>query len=218
MRRPYLVVTGAIAAGATTLSNAIMDRYDVVPFLEEEIQVSNPFFQGANEGKQRWPFYSQVHFALASVDRHARLSVLLSNGGPTAVVEDRTPFEHDGAYRVAYERLGRLTGEEAQVISAVAREAEKDYLVPDLLVYREMSEEQLVSRVKERNRASESKLDLPLLKEVHRAFEELIVGWDRSRLVRIPSDVDVLTDSGAETAVSLVVASLELVPRATSGA
>ncbi|WP_181015988.1 deoxynucleoside kinase [Microbacterium sp. BH-3-3-3] len=200
MSARYVVVTGAVGAGATTVSNVILRRWDADPLLEDQIETNNPFFKDAQTDPERWAFSSQAHFLAASVERHARLRALLETTETDFVVEDRTPFEHHGAYVLSAYRLGHLSEREYELLTKLAREIEKQYLIPDLLVYREMTDEQLVERVLTRGRDGES-ADHGRLSSIHEAFEAFADKWDRSPLTRVPADLDVLDPDGEETLV-----------------
>ena len=70
-----------------------------------------------------------------------------------------------------------------------------------MLIYREMTQEQLTARVQSRARPGES-VDIDRLVAIHAAFESFVTTWDRSPVVRIPAHVDVLTEDGLETALA----------------
>jgi deoxyadenosine/deoxycytidine kinase len=107
-RRRYVAITGAIAAGASTLAHMLIQQLEWEPLLEGAIEINNAFFVDAYNDFSRWGFHSQVDFLTRSAERHLKLVGKLH--GPEAaqanvIVEDRTPFEHTGAYLLAYRRL-----------------------------------------------------------------------------------------------------------------
>lgn len=203
-RKHYVVFTGSVAAGATTLTTVIQEEWDVETLLEGAIESINPFFQRAQADSTRWGLASQIHFLLSSVDRHRSLRELLyATDGHPVVVEDRTPFEHNGAYVRALRTLGALPADELDLLENVAQLAEEHYFVPDLLVYREMTDAQLTQRVQ--NRGREGEVDDPVrLQAIKDAFEVFIDGWDRSPSVRIPADLDLVTPEGAQAAIDVI--------------
>lgn len=202
MTAKYIVVTGSVAAGATTVANLILDRWDGTDLLEGQIEQINPFFKDAQEDPHRWSFASQAHFLAASAARHRELRSRLE-GATGFVVEDRTPFEHHGAYSLSAYESGYLSEREYALLSDLAREIEPGYLVPDVVVYREMTQQQLVERVKSRGREGESD-DPKRLAAIHAAFETFIDDWNRSPLVRVPSEVDVFEPEGEAFVVQAV--------------
>lgn len=116
-----MAVTGAVAAGTSTLADVLANRLGWRTHLEGHIELDNPFFARAEVGAPGAAFASQVHFLLASADGHRVLSGLLvapaaGSDARLVVVEDRTPFEHTGAYVPALLRTGRLDEDEAAVL------------------------------------------------------------------------------------------------------
>lgn len=191
-RAKYVVVTGAIAAGASTLSELLVTRYNWGELLEGDVAAENPFFQRVYQHPQRWILSSQLHFLTASVERHRRLAEMLEEAGPEDVIlEDRTPFEHTAAYTETYRRLGRVPADEAALLDRTAEIFEQHYLVPDLLVYRQMDHNQLLARVQERGREGESQADIALLDGVRQSFDMMMERWDRCDLLSVHPAVDV---------------------------
>lgn len=195
--RPYVVVTGAVAAGASTLSQTLIDQLGWVGHLEGAVQSDNAFFIDAYEDFTRWGFHSQVHFLLASVRRHQLLAGMLADSGPP-IVEDRTPFEHTGVYLTSYEKLGRIPARESALLRDLTSAVEREYLVPDLLVYRELTNEQLLIRVAGRGRPGEDAADFELLETIRTTFDEFVASWDLSPKIIVPAGLNVLSRTMSE--------------------
>jgi deoxyadenosine/deoxycytidine kinase len=135
---------------------------------------------------------------------------MLGSGSPASVViEDRTPFEHTGAYVAAHAVAGTISKDEVQLIEQLTEIISENYVVPDLLVYREMTEKMVAERVKERKRVGERSNPKWLIR-VLTAFDLFIDGWDKSPVVRIPSEVDVRTETGRTEALRLITAAWPL--------
>lgn len=205
-RRKYVVVTGAIAAGASTLAQALVEAYGWGSHLEGHVEIDNEFFTDAYADFGRWGFHSQVHFLLASVHRHQALRTALADPtpGPSVIVEDRSPFEHSGAYLLSYERLGRITGREARLLRDLTEVIEPHYLTPDLLVYRKIDREQLLERIRQRDRPGEEVADQELLEVIRRSFDDFIDGWSRSPVFEVAADADVLDEGVRSTLLASI--------------
>lgn len=203
MSARYVVTTGSVGAGATTVAGVIVANWNADSLLEGQIEQLNPFFIDAQQNPARWGFASQAHFLAASAGRHATLGRMLTDTDADFIVEDRTPFEHHGAYSVANYALGSLSEREFVLLEALAREIEKQYKVPDLLIYREMTDKQLIERVLDRGREGEA-ADAERLRAFHRAFEEFAGSWDRSAIVRVPAELDVKSPEGEAELVELL--------------
>lgn len=73
-RRRYVAITGAIAAGASTLTHALIRQLGWEPLMEGAIEVNNAFFIDACNDFPRWGFHSQVDFLTRSAERHQQLA------------------------------------------------------------------------------------------------------------------------------------------------
>lgn len=199
----YVAVTGAVGAGATTLVNFIAEKWKAETLLEGQIEALNPFFQSAQRDPHRWSFASQAHFLAASARRHDDLRRILASTEKPIVLEDRTPFEHTGVYASSAHHLGHILQDEFHVLTELSRVIEHSYIVPALLVYREMTDDQLIERVAERGRQGES-TDFARLKSVHDAFQEFVSHWQRSPVVRIGHDWDLYSPEGQQQTIEVL--------------
>ncbi|MGH8425616.1 MAG: deoxynucleoside kinase, partial [Pseudomonas fluorescens] len=82
-RHRYVAITGAIAAGASTLAHALIRQlgWELLP--EGTIEVDNEFFVDAYHDFPRWGFHSQVDFLTRSAERHLLLAGKLHRSEPT---------------------------------------------------------------------------------------------------------------------------------------
>jgi deoxyadenosine/deoxycytidine kinase len=210
-RRRYVAITGAIAAGASTLAHMLTRQLEWEPLLEGAVEINNEFFVDAYNDFPRWGFHSQVDFLTRSAERHLQLVGKLHKSEATranVIVEDRTPFEHTGAYLLAYRRLHWISEREAQALERLTRIIERHYVVPNLLIYREASLAQLVARTARRARPGEQQLDSQMLDEVRRSFSEFIGNWDRSPVLTIAATTDLFDERAAAGVVTAVHNSL----------
>ena len=194
----YVAVTGGIAAGATVLAEKICDRYEATPFLEEEPDSSELLSRANPVAGDRWLLASQVNFMVRSVKRHGRLAVDIESCQGSIIVEDRTPFEHHDVYgRVQYE-MGRLDSYEFEILCSLNDVLESRWIVPDLLIVRDMDDVQLQERVLSRRGRTEVGVDLDYLKAIRDGFRQLADDWVRSPVLLVPSTVDLLTNDTEE--------------------
>lgn len=203
MTATYVVTTGAVAAGATTLAEVIARHWKTDSLLEGKIEELNPFFSDAQTDPRRWAFASQAHFLAASGRRHDDLRILLQQSGADIVLEDRTPFEHHGVYDQASFASGYVTERELNLLTDLAGEFEKTYETPDVLIYREMSADQLTARVVARGREGEA-ADFDRLRVILETFDDFAAHWTRSALIRVPAAIDLLTPDGEQQLLSLL--------------
>lgn len=210
-RRRYVAITGAIAAGASTLAHALVRQLGWESLMESAVEINNKFFIDAYNDFSRWGFHSQVDFLTCSAERHLRLAAELYGQEATqanVIIEDRTPFEHAGAYLLAYRRLHWMSEREAEMLERLAHVVERHYIVPDLLIYREASLIQLVARTAQRARPGEQQLSAQMLDEVRRSFSEFIDHWDRSPVLTVAAATDLFDERVLADVVAAVRALL----------
>ena len=210
-RRRYVAITGAIAAGVSTLAHTLIQKLGWEPLLEEAVEIYNSFFVDAYADFPRWGFRSQVEFLTRSAERHLQLFDKLHRSETTqatVIIEDRTPFEHTGAYLLAYRRLHWISDREAQSLERLTRVIERHYVAPDLLIFREASLVQLVERTTRRARPGEQQLNSQVLDEMRRSFSEFIENWDRSPVLTIGATTDLFDERAATAIVTAVHNSL----------
>jgi deoxyadenosine/deoxycytidine kinase len=209
--RRYVAITGAIAAGASTLAHTLIRQLGWEPLMEGAIEVSNPFFIDVYNDFPRWGFHSQIDFLTRSTERHLQLVGKRRGSEATQaniIVEDRTPFEHNGAYLLTHRRLHWISEREAQALERLTRVVERHYVVPNLLIYREASLAQLVARTIRRARPGEQQLDSQMLDEVRRSFNEFIGHWDRIPVLTVAATVDLFDERTVAGVVAAVRKSL----------
>jgi hypothetical protein len=210
VRSGYVAITGPSGAGKTALARVLHDALAWELYPEGRVESENQYFWDAYRDFGRWGFHSQVDFLTASAERHRWLRSRLSEAGSGSdvVVEDRTPFEHSDVYVPAFASLGRIEQREVGLLSRLTRFLEPGYVVPDLLVARELDKRTLRERVERRARPGE-RLDLDLIAALKEAFDRFLSRWDRSPVLVLGPETDVLEAAQAEGVVLAIVQALD---------
>jgi deoxyadenosine/deoxycytidine kinase len=190
----YVAVTGAIAAGASTLAATLYEQLGWRRFEEASPHQHNAFFVDAGRDFPRWGLHSQLHFATASAERHVRLreTLLNWNKGDLPIIEERTPFEHQEAYIRAYRRLGLIHSREADLLDRVMAILSGTYVIPDLLIYRCARHAEMAARIQDRQRPGEASVAPHVLETIENAFQEMVNGWTRSPVLFVYPETDLL--------------------------
>lgn len=199
-----IAVTGAIAAGATTLGKMLVAANSWTPYFEADVERANPFFALYHEEPLRYALHNQLAFLSQSAELHDEMRT----SGVGVAVQDFTPFEHTEVYARTQAALGRLDARELALLERLTVFVERSFIVPRVLVYRRLSEAALIERVQGRGRPSEQKLDLEFLKAVRERFEEWASGWNRSPVITVDEGFDALSEGDhiAELSTSIAEA------------
>jgi deoxyadenosine/deoxycytidine kinase len=199
-----IAITGAIAAGATTLGRVLVSANGWSAFFEADVEQANPFFVLYHREPLRYALHNQVAFLTQSAELHDRMQ-----SSEVAIgVQDYTPFEHTAVYAHAQAALGRLDIKELELLDRLSGFVERSFITPDVLIYRRLSEAALVARVRGRGRPSEQQLSLEFLKAVRERFEIWANNWRQSPVITLEEDFDAVGDAEAISALSARILSL----------
>jgi deoxyadenosine/deoxycytidine kinase len=188
-------ITGPIAAGATTLANRLVELMSWESLIEADVEKANSFFPLYSTNPQRYAFHNQITFLLNSAESHRPLHT--STSRDMIYVQDFCPFEHTEVYAYVQQAQRYLSNEEYTLLLRLTGIIELQYRVPDILIYRPLSQERLLQRIQERGRRSEQSADFGFLDALRRRFDEWIEAWTRSPIIRVDEHTDFLTDADA---------------------
>jgi deoxyadenosine/deoxycytidine kinase len=186
-------VTGPIAAGATTCCARLAEVTGWNTALERGVETKNRFFALYHSDPRRYAFHNQVTFLTQSGELHQHLR--RENQQEAPLLQDFTPFEHMGVYGRVQRMQGLLTSDEAEVLTRLSHVLETaTYIVPQVLVYRDVAPADLLARVQSRARPGEQMLSRDFLQAVQERFEEWLADWRLSPVIKVEADVDLLGD------------------------
>lgn len=210
-KRRYVAVSGAVGCGATTLADLLHSRLGWEQFEEVQTHLANEFFVDAFHDFDRWGFHSQAHFLTASAEQHAQLAQKLRNDGPARlpIVEDRTPFEHADAYLEAFRINDRLPARELRLLKRLAARLVPSFQVPDLMVFRRINHDEMVLRIRARNRPGEIDATTDFFEHIRVSFDHMIDTWRRSPVLVLDATVDLSDPMTADHVVATVSAALD---------
>jgi deoxyadenosine/deoxycytidine kinase len=190
-----VAITGTIGAGATTLSNRLVQIMGWKPLLEADVETNNPFFALYNQRPKEYAFHNQVTFLTKSAEEHRRLYA--EGMSEQIYVQDFTPFEHVGVYSNVQKEVGNLTNEEFNILDRLSSVLSTIYITPRVLVYRQTPDGDLLRRIQERARPSELILPQAFLEKVNQRFEAWVHEWEYSPVVIVGPNIDVRSDDEA---------------------
>lgn len=191
---PQLVsVAGLIGVGKTTLVNRL------APALEAEVLLepydTNPFLPEVYAGKSELALDSQLYFL---VGRAGQLDPdALSSG---RVVLTDYLFEKELIYA---RRL--LDAEQLRLYERIYPAFVDGVAAPTLVVYLQDAPENCLERIRRRNRPYEQRIELSFLEALRADYEQLLAGWKKCPVVRLPAGKVILDDEASLAHLALQV-------------
>ena len=188
---PFIVVSGNIAAGKSTLLRRIAPVLGVPAYPERVEQ--NPFFAAPSADS----FATEVWFLSDSAATHREIQ-----RGARGGVQERSVFEHVPVFGRARARFGWLRQAELGMLERLAELLAEGLAAPDLLVYMEASAGAVAERIASRGRAEEEGLEIGYLALIGELYDELVDRWCLSPVYRLDTTRLDVREDGAFQLVS----------------
>ena len=190
----YIAFEGPIAAGKTTLARRFAAQVGAELLLED--YEGNPFLADYYSERERWALPMQLSFLAA---RHQQLmAVPVQRTGP--VVADHT-YTKDQIFAHAL-----LEDRELALYETLRRSLSGQAMAPDVIVYLDAPNRNLLERIRQRGRAYEESIDDDYLDRVRAAYEKELLAVRRNGVVLIDTST---LDLNSSTAVAEVFARIE---------
>ncbi|EPI00865.1 MULTISPECIES: deoxynucleoside kinase [unclassified Enterococcus] len=197
-----IFISGAIGVGKTTLAELLSRELDL-PIYVEPVD-DNPVLPLFYENPKEYAFMLQIYF-LSHRIKNTREMMAMDD-----YIADRSLYE-DKLFFHAIRDSGRATDLQVTVYdemdSAVTTGIlEDERYRPDLMVFIDLSEEEMLRRIRQRGRDYEQFEDDPSLRDYYilllKRYKEWIADYDASpKLIIDGNTLDLLNDSGHQEAV-----------------
>ncbi len=184
----YISISGAVAAGKTTLLERLLERFGERAVAHEERPQDNPFIREYYADSRRWSFHSQMTFLALYFDH-----MNWRDAGREFYFFDRCLIENLVLARYRLE-VGDLTPTEYRVIEKMARGVEKLMPPIDSYIYLRCSVSLLTERLRLRGREYESELGRAYAEKLSELYEEWIEELPREKLLIVDADSGVDLD------------------------
>lgn len=185
----FISISGAVAAGKTTMLNRLLAALGERALAHEERPEDNPFIREYYSDSKRWSFHSQMTFLALYFDDESWRAA-----DRDFYIYDRCLIENLvlAKYRL---RQGDLTASEYAVIEKMAQGI--DRLMPkiDKYIFLRCSVELLVERLRSRGREYEGALGEAYARELSALYEEWLATLPKDRVLIVDQDAGVDMDA-----------------------
>ena len=178
----YISISGAVAAGKTTLLGRLMEHYGSRAGFREERPQDNPFIREYYSDSSRWSFHSQMTFLALYFDDEGWL-----RGGYDYYFYDRCLIENlvIAKYR---EETGSLTADEYAVIEKMAKGIERLMPPVDKYIYIRAGVDTLLEHAHSRGRDYEAGIDRSYAEHQNRLYEAWVAALPPEKVLIVDAD------------------------------
>ena len=173
---PFIIITGNIGAGKSTLAGQLAAELGLEAHLERVEH--NPFFGAPSQQ----PLECEAWFLADSVATHRAIQ-----GAGRGGVQERSAMEHIPVFARARHRLGWLSDDGLALLEILDDLLGEGLEPPDLLVYLEADLATIQRRIAERARPEEQAIDASYLTILAELCDEFVDGWRLSPVYRLDS-------------------------------
>jgi deoxyadenosine/deoxycytidine kinase len=172
----YIAVAGNIGAGKTTLTRHLAEIFGWKPAFEHAD--NNPYLEDFYNDMPRWAFNLQVYFL------NSRFSqvVGLQNFEGT-VIQDRSIYEDAHIFAQNLVNNGFMPDRDYQNYLTLFHSMNRFIPPPTLMIYLRADLDNLLRKIKKRNRPYEQNLPVAYLEQLNELYENWINGYQESKLL-----------------------------------
>jgi deoxyadenosine/deoxycytidine kinase len=171
----YIAIEGPIGVGKTALAERLAERLDATAVLEER---ENPFLEDFYSGRTGAALQAQLFYLL---NRHRQqLSVRQADLFAQSTVCDYL-FDKDKIFAYL-----NLDDNELFIYQRLYDLLARDIAAPDLVIYLQAATDDLLRRVRERERADETGLPIPsttYMRELNEAYQHFFFHYNTTPLL-----------------------------------
>lgn len=176
----FVVISGNIAVGKSTLTNHLAQQVGWKPYLEAFDE--NPYLADFYHDMKTWSFHSQIFFLSRRLQHHHALF-----NYPGHVVQDRSVYEDAEIFARNLYLQGNMSERDYQCYSDLYEGIRAFLPAPDLVVYLYAPVGLLAERIAQRGRDYEKQISIDYLLQINELYETWANGWKASPLIRIPA-------------------------------
>ena len=193
----YIVISGNIGSGKTSLTKLLAQRYGWEP--RYEVVADNPYLGDYYKDIRRWSFCLETFFL-----KERFRDVLDIAHSAHDIVQDRSIFEGVHVFASNNKAMGNMDDRDYATFMELFEQMTSIVPMPDLMIYLRASVPHLVRNIQKRGRDYEQSIPINYLKGLNERYEDFVYTKYGGRVLTIevdnldflnnPDDLKIITD------------------------
>ncbi len=193
----YIVISGNIGSGKTSLTKLLAQRYGWEP--RYEVVADNPYLGDYYKDIRRWSFCLETFFL-----KERFRDVLDIAHSAHDIVQDRSIFEGVHVFASNNKAMGNMDDRDYATFMELFEQMTSIVPMPDLMIYLRASVPHLVRNIQKRGRDYEQSIPINYLKGLNERYEDFVYKKYGGRVLTIevdnldflnnPEDLKIITD------------------------
>ena len=193
----YIVISGNIGSGKTSLTGLLAERYGWEP--RYEVVADNPYLGDYYKDIRRWSFCLETFFL-----KERFRDVLDIAHSERDIVQDRSIFEGVHVFASNNKAMGNMDDRDYATFMELFEQMTSIVPMPDLMIYLRASVPHLVRNIQKRGRDYEQSIPINYLKGLNERYEDFVYKKYGGRVLTIdvdgldflnnPMDLKIVTD------------------------
>ena len=177
----YIVISGNIGSGKTSLTGLLAERYGWEP--RYEVVTDNPYLGDYYKDIRRWSFCLETFFL-----KERFRDVLDIAHSERDIVQDRSIFEGVHVFASNNKAMGNMDDRDYATFMELFEQMTSIVPMPDLMIYLRASVPHLVKNIQKRGRAYEQTMQLEYLKNLNQRYEDFIFNKYKGKVLVVEAD------------------------------
>lgn len=177
----FIVISGNIGCGKTTLTRMLAERYGWEPHYE--VVQHNPYLADFYGDMRRWSLQLQIYFLSKRFQAHQTIV-----GSPASAIQDRSIYEDAHIFARALRESGHMEERDYANYRELYDTMMRFLMPPDLVVYIRRSIPVLQQRIEMRGRDYEKNIPVEYLSQLNRCYDDWIQSYDIGKVLTIEAD------------------------------
>ena len=193
----YIVISGNIGSGNTSLTKLLAQRYGWEP--RYEVVADNPYLGDYYKDIRRWSFCLETFFL-----KERFRDVLDIAHSAHDIVQERSIFEGVHVFASNNKAMGNMDDRDYATFMELFEQMTSIVPMPDLMIYLRASVPHLVRNIQKRGRDYEQSIPINYLKGLNERYEDFVYTKYGGRVLTIevdnldflnnPEDLKIITD------------------------